>query len=395
MNNQTEKYVSDFIHSILGSPAKFYPKEIIENIFNSLVLGDENNINRIDQFGNWSPKQISEQLCNKHSSPWIDNLLMNHFRDDFMSHIENRWPDNKSFALCLTHDVDFVTRLGNFDKLCRRFKRIFTADGPSYFPAYQALGSVYRVISSLGKLDLLGHYEDWMKLEESYGFKSTFYFFSYPSRSESVYDCDYKLNDKVSFDGKCMTVAEMISSIDRAGWEIGLHGSINSCTDKTLLLEQKKSLEYIINKEVRSVRNHYLCFDSQETHQIQANVGFKTDSTIGFNSYTGFRAGTSFPYWCWDIKQDKKLTILEIPLILMDVSLFNKNCFKNVDDAVSRCIDLMNEVERVGGCLTLNWHPNYLNDETYFKTYEILLQEAKSRNAWGCSAGQLYDWWVK
>ncbi len=58
-------------------------------------------------------------------------------------------------------------------------------------------------------------------------------------------------------------------------------------------------------------------------------------------------------------------------------------------------MQLMDEVESVGGCLTLNWHPEYLNCSTHWEVYGTVLQEAKRRNAWGCSVREVSEWWIQ
>ena len=54
----------------------------------------------------------------------------------------------------------------------------------------------------------------------------------------------------------------------------------------------------------------------------------------------------------------------------------------------------MDEVESVGGCLTLSWHPNAIQYPSYWTVYETLLAEAARRRAWGCTMGEVFQWWT-
>ena len=243
--------------------------------------------------------------------------------------------------------------------------------------------------------DRLGHYEDWLELEKQYGFRSTFFFLAPEPTNAHVYDMDYLFSDSITYDGHTMTVAQMMREIGAAGWEIGLHGSYLSALDSKMMANQKHQIENVVKQEVRSVRQHYLQYDVAVTPRLQAEAGLVCDSTQGFNLSMGFRASTSFPYWCWDHQNGVKVPVLEIPMAIMDGSLFERDALGyNTEDAIRHCLALMSEVADVGGCLTLNWHPNYLNDARYWRTYSVILAEAANRNAWGCSAGQLYDWWT-
>lgn len=306
-----------------------------------------------------------------------------------------RWPEGRRFALCLTHDVDFVSSKSQGRKLVRRLRRTLLADGPRLVPLVAAGGSLVRLATDVGRQDRIGDYAEWIRMESELGFRSTFYFF--PSRVSALhaYDCDYHFRDPAIFDGRRMRIADVARTIAEAGWEIGLHGSYLSAKRLPLLIEQRQDIEEVVQRPVTSIRQHYLQYDISITPIVQAAAGLLCDSTQGFNSSIGFRSGTSFPYWCWDFDRAEQLPLLEIPLSVMDIALFSSAGLGLTErSAIEHCLEIMNVVERVGGCMTLNWHPNYLMNSKYRNVYITLLQEAHHRNAWGCSAAELYDWWT-
>jgi peptidoglycan/xylan/chitin deacetylase (PgdA/CDA1 family) len=246
------------------------------------------------------------------------------------------------------------------------------------------------------RIDPLWHYEDWLKLEDRYGFRSTFFFFPSHVAKPSVWDAAYHFDDHVRFAGRSMRVRDMMQVIQRAGWDVGLHGSYYSATEPGILGDERSQIERVIGERVISIRQHWLHYDILRTPRLQAEAGLLCDSTQGFNRNIGFRAGTSFPYWCWDHESQSSLPVLEIPMHIMDGALFTTNALEyNLELAIHHCVQLLDRVAKVGGCLTLNWHPNYLNDDKWWSVYETLLEEAARRNAWGCSVGQLYSWWTQ
>ncbi|MFY9190550.1 MAG: hypothetical protein WAN89_04695, partial [Lawsonella sp.] len=152
------------------------------------------------------------------------------------------WPEGKPFAVCLTHDVDHVSRYS-----FRQSARMFARD----LPVSRALPKKARGLIGLGlnaaqairhaNQDPLHCYERWLEAEAAVGARSTFFFWpgwgSVGKHHSS--DCTYELSDKVVFDGQKCTVAEMIREIDHRGWEIGLHPSWYSFDDVDEMKRQK------------------------------------------------------------------------------------------------------------------------------------------------------------
>ena len=176
----------------------------------------------------------------------------------------------------------------------------------------------------------------------------------------------------------------------------GLHGSFHSATAPGLLAEERAQIEEAIARPVISIRQHWLHYDARLTPSLQAAAGLKADSTQGFNRAIGFRAGSAFPYWSWDHVAGQPSAVLEIPLHIMDGGLFSVGALEYDEElAVAHSLQLMAAVERVGGVLTLNWHAHGISNPVWWRVYERLLSEAAARHAWGCSAGQLYQWWTE
>jgi hypothetical protein len=135
-----------------------------------------------------------------------------------------------------------------------------------------------------------------------------------------------------------------------------------------------------------------LHYDVLTTPEIQYQADLKVDSTIGFNRNIGFRAGASFPFWVWDHHGQKSLPILQIPLHIMDVSLFRQDTLDyDKLTAMDACIYMLDHVANIGGCLTLNWHTNLLHIPEMRSIYETLLAEAAKRGAWGCRMRDVYN----
>jgi len=298
------------------------------------------------------------------------------------------WPDNKHFAVCLTHDVDIVS-LNSFRQLARRRIQSFM-DSASLMEktrTFIGLGmDAGRAIQYKNTQNPLHCYERWLELEKNIDARSTFFF--WPGRSgvrkHHKTDCNYELADRIAFDGQECTVVEMIREIDRRGWEIGLHPSWNSFNDGDEMKCQKDALETALAREIVSVRQHRLHYDIRVTPRIQAEAGLRYDSTLGFNDNIGFRLGTCYPRRLYDLHGEKELPITEIPLIIQEGALLNSKKGLRLDEetAFQYVVQLTEAVERVGGILTLLWHPNSVISPARWHLYCRSLEYLKRKNAW-------------
>ena len=301
-----------------------------------------------------------------------------------------KWPNEKQFAACLTHDVDSV-RLFSRRELVRTISQ-YVQSCRTGKERLKHLLSLSGLRHREQKVDL---FTPWMEEERKHGFRSTFYFFPSRVSGRDPRDCTYQWDDPVTYRGKNATVQELVREIDHQGFEIGLHGSFSSATNYDFLREQKEDLEKVLGCEVYSIRQHNLRFDIRSTPLIHERAGFQSDSTVGFNRDVGFRSGIAYPYRPFDWDEKRSLGLLEIPLVLQDGALLRKdNLGLHLEKAFEVCRLLIDRVAETRGVITLLWHPNNMLDPAWFELYSKLLDEIDRRKGWGASAKQIYDWWI-
>ena len=312
-----------------------------------------------------------------------------------------QWPENKPFAVCLTHDVDDVSYF-SLRQILRPFTTPFSGlqNRQDKIKRLLKLGfNVLRVCKNQFSSDPLHCYERWLKIEEESGAKSTFFF--WPGwknvTKHHVTDPIYDLKDHVVFDGNNCTVAEMIQEIHRRRWEIGLHPSWYAYNDVDELKRQKEALEKALGHQIYSIRQHCLHYDIRVTPGVHSAAGFKYDSTLGFNDNIGFRFGTCYPWKLFDLESKKELPILEIPLIVQDTAMLNPSKGMRIDSkmALRYIILIAEEVEKVGGVLTLIWHPNEIINRESRTLYLRTLNYLREKNAWITSLKEVGSWWLR
>lgn len=343
---------------------------------------EKKNLER-DQWGNWDI-QLNEK---DHREPFLDYYL-NSILDELKVARVSKWPQSAPMAVVFSHDLDVVSE-NDPVQIVRRFKRVNPVFDSPIDNLKQSLKLMkYKVKSVLSSHndDVLWCYEKWIDAARNLGMKNTFFIFVMPDSSNiHFFDCDFTLNDVIVYRGVRSTVADFLRTISSEGVEIGLHGSINSHNDSSLFAKLKAELELVLGKEIMATRQHFLMYDVFKTTQVHSLNGIKVDSTLGYNCGVGFRAGTSYPYLL-------DSGVLEVPQIIMDGALFRDNSLNlNEDSACELITSYFELVNKVGGCLTFNFHQNYLHIPSYWNAYTWTLSEAKRFNAWSASFEEMLN----
>jgi len=311
------------------------------------------------------------------------------------------WPEGKPFAVCLTHDADNVSHY-SLQQSARMYARDFTASRSLLRKARGLIGLGWNVAQAMRRVstrDPLHCFERWLEAEAAVGARSTFFFWPGWKAVDKHHssDCLYNMDDKVAFDGQRCTVSEMIREIDRRGWEIGLHPSWYSYNNVEEMKRQKAALEKMLDHDVVSVRQHFLHYDIRVTPRVQADAGFKYDSTMGFNDNVGFRFGTCYPWNLYDLQAEYELPIMEIPLIIQDGAMLKTAKGMRLDEGTSfqYILQIAESVERVGGVLTLLWHPDSITNQAWWSLYPQILHFLKRKNPWFATVKEIGDYFKK
>lgn len=326
-----------------------------------------------DEWGNVDETQIKN--C---KTPFLDEFVVNRLKS-LQLPIQRIWPKNHPFAICLTHDVDRVEAYSPkvFKRnIAKQFQHVGRMKQLKL--AINYLKTSVKQLLTRKKEDPIWNFEKWKEIEAQFGVFSTYFFFVRTKKTPiHLYDCDFELEDTFKMDGQWLSVKDYIVDLYKNGHEIGLHGSFASAKDATVFSDQKRYLEQVLGQKIVATRQHYLHFQSDITPKVHIQNALKVDSTLGLNRSAGFRNGTAMPF----VIKNNEGYIWELPLIFMDSAILG--C-QNMDlEAAKRQLMLvMDQVQAVGGCLTVNFHPDYVNEPKYFELYHFLLQVGKERNAY-------------
>lgn len=308
-------------------------------------------------------------------------------------------PHGYNFTTCLTHDVDFISiRSHKLDHSVLGF--IFRIFYPYSIRDFRSNISWNKLFKNLKALILLpgvymGIFRDfWFQLDRyreiENGLSSTFFFIpfkDYPgdkdinNRRPSEYrSARYDINQyKIS-----------LLALIETGHEVGLHG-IDAWYSPIKGLKELNVINEITGEDKSGVRMHWLYFSEDSAKAIE-DAGFIYDSTVGYNETPGYKAGTSQIY-----RLQGSSNLLELPLILMDTSLFYSDRMGlSESDAIQLCNKMISDVGTFGGVFTLNWHQRSLAPErNWDEFYTELLRILKEEKAWFATARQAVNWFNK
>jgi hypothetical protein len=298
------------------------------------------------------------------------------------------WPKGKTCAIGLSHDVD------NPDKYSMLRAPLFIKSKPireNISNTLWKIGSGVRYLIDKEKNNfwLFNHI---IALEETYGFKSTFFVASVNAYSEygSGLDVRYNIDNK-----KFRTV---FNEILEGNFELGLHASYFAYKNGERFEYEKRKLEEIVKVNITGLRHHYwhMGRDQQRTLKLHESAGFKYDSSIAFEEHMGFRYNTALPYYPWNEEANRCLNVMQFPVFCMDGNLSYQPL--EVDLVIGKLKEFVLLIKQFGGIGIIDWHVNTsypLNSEfmNWGKCYVRFIEYLSSNNTiWVNSLGNINDW---
>jgi hypothetical protein len=176
-----------------------------------------------------------------------------------------------------------------------------------------------------------------------------------------------------------------------AGLEVGLHASYRAREAPGGVAEQAQALP-----GAHGLRHHYLRSAPERLAAELREAGLRYDSSIGWPSLPGLRAGTPYPYRLWDAERREEGG-WELPLAVMDATLAEERYLGlDAEAAFDAAVAAFEPVAEHGGAVALLWHPPMHHPRLsngYDGVYRRLLAWIEERAGWAGSASQALDRW--
>ncbi len=279
----------------------------------------------------------------------------------------------KKPVLFLTHDIDQID-FYTFKKFLYRLKEftgLVKSDFKSSTILKQLVKNFFELFKFRGKSNPAWSFAFLLDLGRKYSFRATYFFLK---KGQKNTDSLYEYTDP--------RIKKLIRQLENANCEIGLHGTASSAQNYEELDDILSELNHVSKQKVNGIRQHRLIFDLPFTSILHEKAGISYDSTLGFPEHEGFRNSYCLPFKLFDFHGDRMIDVWELPLNVMDVTLFHYRKLTK-DEAYQSVKVILSEINRFNGLFTLLWHNDFFDEDRYpgiSEFYENLLKMIKAYN---------------
>lgn len=176
-----------------------------------------------------------------------------------------------------------------------------------------------------------------------------------------------------------------------AGLEVGLHASYRARERPGAIEEEAEPLA-----GAQGLRHHYLRSAPERLAAELREAGLRYDSSIGWPSLPGLRAGTPYPYRLWDPER-REPGGWELPLVVMDATLAEERYLAlGPQGAYDAAVAALEPIAEHGGAVSLLWHPPSHHPRLsngFDGVYRRLLAWIDERGGWAGTAAETLDRW--
>lgn len=311
-------------------------EDIISPLVDLLCLREERENLHRDIFGLVEGHNSPRHKMGALSEPFFENAAL---LVAFLLGIKQpiRYPDNKTWAVAVSCDID------SLDK--------------DHIPAVINTLSGYKVT------------------------RPTFMICSANDQERNMRDPQYDMADE-------KTLCKLSPLLD-ADVEIGLHGSYLAYDNGSMLFAQKKRIEDWAGREVIGHRAHFYRFAYPRSWSWQLRAGFKYDASLGYPDLPGLRNGSASPTRYYDPELGSS-DLYVFTTCILDQHFYHP--VKLDDRYVKNYVDeLLKNVKKVGGVLTLDWHTYTLEDYGWWNWLEYIIKQAQENDAYVSGIGHIYN----
>ncbi len=256
----------------------------------------------------------------------------------------------RPFAFFLSHDVDKIDTY-NFYDFIYYLKVLFGLTKKDI-----SLSKKIRKVAEYGfnyfftRKNPNWDFDFLRSIEDKYGFTSTFYFLPKDLKHQDAY---YSFTEK--------RVQNLFKKLKAEDCEIGIHGTNRSATILKYLKSNISELEQAAFVKIKGIRQHRLIFDMNITPYLHEEAGLIYDTSLAFAEHEGFRNSYCLPFKLYNFKEDRPFKTWEIPLNVMDATLFEYRKL-NMDDAFISVQKILDEIIKFNGVFSLLWHNGFFDE---------------------------------
>ncbi len=297
---------------------------------------------------------------------FLDFPLINYWLEDFKVALRQKFPDlifrMKDFKFIPTYDIDIAysykykglkRNLGGF------FRSVITGQWAYLLDRWDVLFNK--------KKDPFDSYE-WLDSLHLYCRTRAYYFFLLAKKQMGV-------DKNISPDNPAL---QSLIAYHASGYTVGIHPSWQSGDEQAVLMEEVDELENIIKSPVKYSRQHYIRMSLPTTYTRLIDVGIEKDFSMGYGSSNGFRASIASSFYWYDLKAEKKTSLMVFPFCFMDSNSFYQSK-SSPKEAFTELMKYYRKIKQINGLMVTAWHNNFFGSDPMFsgwkEVYEVFLKD--------------------
>jgi hypothetical protein len=326
-------------------------------------------VSRYEEYLSFNPDafgRFPQQSSLAFRENFLDIPLINYWLEDFKITLRRKYPElifrNKDFKFIPSYDIDIAysykykglkRNLGGF------FKSLIGGQWTYLLDRWDVLFNK--------KKDPFDSYE-WLDSLHLYCRTRAYYFFLI---SKKTHGFDKNISPQ-------KPAMKSLIAYHARGYTVGIHPSWQSGDEVAILMEEVDELAAITGNPVKYSRQHYIRVNLPQTYRRLIDSGIDKDFSMGYGSANGFRASIASSFYWYDLKAEKKTSLLLFPFCFMDANAFYEDHLKP-QDAFSQLMHYYRKIKAVNGLMVTIWHNNFFGTDPKFagwkEVYEVFLKD--------------------
>jgi len=179
------------------------------------------------------------------------------------------------------------------------------------------------------------------------------------------------------FDKNCSpenkNIRKLLQSISNHA-DLGIHPSYLSSGKTEMLAAEIGRLEKASGRKITKARQHFIRISLPETYQNYIKNNITDDYSMGFATETGFRAGTSEPFYFFDLQKNEETKLLIHPFALMD-GVYIQYHPATAEEIPEKIRPLIAQVKALNGTFISLFHNNTFCDTPEMRHWRDIYEE--------------------
>lgn len=338
--------------------------DIFSFIFFSISRYEEYIISERDELGRFRYQKSILHDTSQGLAPIVDIILRWLIQNLQQKYPYLTIPDKMSYNFVSSIDVDQAWQYAH-----KGFNNFLGIIRDTFTIRFSALGTRLRSMIK-PSTDIFNQFDNIDAYHKQYGLDFPLYFFLLGYR-RNKWDRNHKPGNK-----------KLVKLIQSLQYEhtIGLHPSYRSNKKMKVLQREKAYLDKILGDNAAHSRQHFILMQLPQTYRSLLEIGIRHDFSMGYPDCVGYRAGTGYNFYWYDLEKELKTDLLIHPFVVMDVTL-QKYMGLKPNEAIDFYYEIVKTAKQSGSPLTIIWHNSSLSDEGdwkgWAKVYRYILKISK------------------